>query len=123
MIKRRFFKHEHGDKDAPSDSSSSSSSSDDSESEVELQSDNENNDDNVAVAQVKQSNVPCSSSSSGLSVPSLNPLLLYFYPNVFPKLYFVFLPIPLNYIFAGYESEESSAHEVDLDSPGLVVVL
>ena len=65
MIKRRFFKHEHGDKDAPSDSSSSSSD-DDSESEVELQSDNEEieSDDNV-VAQVKQSNGP-SSSSSGL---------------------------------------------------------
>ncbi|XP_017216299.2 uncharacterized protein LOC108193950 [Daucus carota subsp. sativus] len=83
MIKRRFFKHEHGDKDAPSDSSSSSSD-DDSESEVELQSDNEEieSDDNVA-AQVKQSNGPGSSSS-------------------------------------GYESEDSSAHEVDLDSPGIL---
>ncbi|KAL8117955.1 uncharacterized protein LOC141723508 [Apium graveolens] len=82
MIKRRFFKHEHGDKDAPSDSSSSSSDSD-SESEVELDSDNEQmQHDNNAVADKKQSSVPSSSSS-------------------------------------GYESEDSSAHEVDLDSPGL----
>lgn len=63
MIKRRFFKHEHGDKDVPSDSSSSSS--DDSESEVELESDNEeiDHDDDNVVAEKKQSNVPCSSSS------------------------------------------------------------
>lgn len=73
MIKRRFFKHEHGDKDAPSDSSSSSSS-DDSESEVELDSDNEeieHGDDDNVVAQKKQSNVPCSS-SSGLSFSHLS---------------------------------------------------
>lgn len=87
MIKRRFFKHEHGDKDAPP-SDSSSSSSDDSDSEVELEeSDNEeiqhhDDDDDNVVAEKKQTNAPSSSSS-------------------------------------GYESEDSSAHEVDLDSPGL----
>lgn len=78
MIKRRFFKHEHGDKDVPSDSSSSSS--DDSESEVELDSDNEeieHDDDNV-VAEQKHSNVP-SSSSSGLC---FSPLLFQFFENV-----------------------------------------
>ncbi|XP_071731310.1 uncharacterized protein [Rutidosis leptorrhynchoides] len=81
MIKRRFYKVEHGDKDdAPSDSSSSSS---DSELDAQESSDEEAEDDvnNVAAESSKQDR-RCSSSSSG------------------------------------YESEDSSANEVNLDSPG-----
>ncbi|KAL8231144.1 hypothetical protein R6Q57_000922 [Mikania cordata] len=80
MIKRRFYKQEHGDKDVPSDSSSSSSDSDlDAEASVDTE---EEDDDNNMVMESKNKDEPSSSSS-------------------------------------GYESEDSSANEVNLDSSGL----
>lgn len=58
MIKRRFYKHEHGDRDVPSDSSSSS----DSELEAEATDDSEEEEDDV-VAEVRHDEQPFSSSS------------------------------------------------------------
>ncbi|KAE8722318.1 putative Retrotransposon protein [Hibiscus syriacus] len=80
MIKRRFYKFEHGDKDNVSDSSSSSS---DSELEVEASGESEPESEQGVTAQVKQHDQACSTSS-------------------------------------GYESEDSSAHEVGVDSAGLI---
>ncbi|XP_022759957.1 uncharacterized protein LOC111306324 [Durio zibethinus] len=79
MIKRRFYKFEHGDKDNVSDSSSSSS---DSELELEAAEESESESEEV-VAQVKQNDQTCSTSS-------------------------------------GYESEDSSANEVGVDSTGFI---
>ncbi|KAG8478048.1 hypothetical protein CXB51_027819 [Gossypium anomalum] len=76
MIKRRFYKFEHADKDNVSDSSSSSS---DSELEVEASEESESEPEQEVAAQVNQNNQACSSSS-------------------------------------GYESEDSSANEVGVDS-------
>ncbi|KAM7520290.1 hypothetical protein LguiB_019252 [Lonicera macranthoides] len=78
MIKRRFYKHEHGEKDDPSDSSSSS----DSEPEAEATEETDEEEEEDVVAEVREKNEACSSSS-------------------------------------GYESEDSSANEVELDSSGL----
>ncbi|KAJ8761318.1 hypothetical protein K2173_001374 [Erythroxylum novogranatense] len=75
MIKRRFYKEEHGDKNAPSSDSSVSSSSSDSELEAEAEADHD------AVSPPKEAQ-----QSSG-----------YF-------------------IKCGYESEDSSANEIDVDS-------
>ncbi|XP_052877640.1 uncharacterized protein LOC108473674 isoform X2 [Gossypium arboreum] len=80
MIKRRFYKFEHADKDNVSDSSSSSS---DSELEVEASEESESEPEQEVAAQVNQNNQACSSSS-------------------------------------GYESEDSSANEVGVDSAGLI---
>ncbi|XP_076901555.1 uncharacterized protein LOC143556001 [Bidens hawaiensis] len=77
MIKRRFYKEEHADKDAASDSSSSSDSDLDAEASV----DTEEDDDESLVLESKRKDRPSSSSS-------------------------------------GYESEDSSANEVNLDSSG-----
>ncbi|KAK2986760.1 hypothetical protein RJ640_010985 [Escallonia rubra] len=74
MIKRRFYKHEHGDRDGPSDGGSSSS---DSELEAEEAREDTEEEEEDAVAEVRESNEP------------------------------------------GYESEDSSANAVDLDSSGL----
>ncbi|KAJ0753909.1 putative transcription factor C2H2 family [Helianthus annuus] len=78
MIKRRFYKQEHGEKDAPSDSSSSSDSELDAEASVDTE---EEEDDDDIVMESKKKDQPSSSSS-------------------------------------GYESEDSSANEVNLDSSG-----
>ncbi|CAI9110625.1 OLC1v1010684C1 [Oldenlandia corymbosa var. corymbosa] len=84
MIKRRFYKLEHGDRDAPSESSSSSSdfeleanSTDESEEE-EVESENDDRG-----AELREHEAARASSSSG------------------------------------YESEDSSANEVHVDSSGL----
>ncbi|KAG2710758.1 hypothetical protein I3843_04G042400 [Carya illinoinensis] len=77
MIKRRFYKLEHADKDQASDSSSSS------DSELEAEAIDDSDDD--VVAEVKENEESCSTSS-------------------------------------GYECEDSSANEVDLDSSGLTIV-
>ncbi|KAI3785230.1 hypothetical protein L1987_44345 [Smallanthus sonchifolius] len=79
MIKRRFYKQDHGDKDAPSDSSSSSDSDLDAEASVDTEE--EDDDDDNMVMESKKKDPPSSSSS-------------------------------------GYESEDSSANEVNLDSAG-----
>ncbi|KAE8718727.1 putative Retrotransposon protein [Hibiscus syriacus] len=78
MIKRRFYKFEHGDKDNVSDSSSSSS-----DSELEVEASEESESEQEVSAQVKQHDQACSTSS-------------------------------------GYESEDSSANEVGVDSAGLI---
>lgn len=84
MIKRRFYKLEHGDRDAPSESSSSSDSlfeaeatEDEEEEEEENDNDTKEEDDDVA---------PLTGGNESSS---------------------------------GYESEDSSANEVNLDSSGL----
>ncbi|PON50273.1 hypothetical protein TorRG33x02_315070 [Trema orientale] len=82
MIKRRFYKLEHGDRnDGASDSSSSSS---DSEVEAESKDEESEGEDGVSVEQPKKMEdaEACSTSS-------------------------------------GYETEDSSANEVDIDSSGL----
>lgn len=86
MIKRRFYKLDHGDRDAPSESSSSSDSEfeaeateDEEEEEVEEQDDNDTKEEDDGVAPLTGGN----ESSSG------------------------------------YESEDSSFNEVNLDSSGL----
>ncbi|KAI3768151.1 hypothetical protein L2E82_18593 [Cichorium intybus] len=61
MIKRRFYKQEHGDKDLPSDSSSSSESELDAEASVDT--DEEEDNDNTVVESRKKDHH--SSSSSG----------------------------------------------------------
>lgn len=73
MIKRRFYRHEHGDNDNASDSSVSSS-----DSEPEVDGAEESQDD----VEVQEDDESCSTSS-------------------------------------GYESEDSSVNEVDIDSSGL----
>ncbi|KAM7516340.1 hypothetical protein LguiA_005923 [Lonicera macranthoides] len=95
MIKRRFYKHEHGEKDDPSDSSSSSDS--EPEAEATEETDEEEEEEDV-VAEVRENNEACSSSSG--SFISLFSSLLSFYSKC-------------------YESEDSSANEVELDSSGL----
>ncbi|XP_021983067.1 uncharacterized protein LOC110878973 isoform X1 [Helianthus annuus] len=60
MIKRRFYKQEHGDKDAPSDSSSSSDSELDAEASVDTE---EEEDDDDMVMESKKKDQPSSSSS------------------------------------------------------------
>ncbi|XP_060192906.1 uncharacterized protein LOC132622333 isoform X1 [Lycium barbarum] len=91
MIKRRFYKLEHGDRDAPSESSSSDDSefeAEASEEEAESEEEDDNNDDDAkeeeddGVARLTGGN----ESSSG------------------------------------YESEDSSANEVNLDSSELPLV-
>ncbi|XWS30768.1 hypothetical protein CRYUN_Cryun23aG0017800 [Craigia yunnanensis] len=77
MIKRRFYKFEHGDKDNMLDSSSSSS---DSELEVEATVESESEEE---IVQIKENDQTCSTS-------------------------------------LGYESEDSSANEVGVDSAGLI---
>lgn len=81
MIKRRFYKVEHGDKDDAPDSSSSSSDSEFDGKASSVDTDEEEEVNN-AVIELRKKDQPCSSSSSG------------------------------------YESEDSSANEVNLDSPG-----
>lgn len=84
MIKRRFYKLDHGDRDAPSESSSSSDSeleaeaTEETEGEEEEEEDGDNDD---RVAEVRGGQAASSSS--------------------------------------GYESEDSSANEFNLDSSGL----
>ena len=58
MIKRRFYKHEHGERDDPSDSSSSS----DSEPEAEATEETDEEEDDV-IAEVRENNEACSSGS------------------------------------------------------------
>ncbi|XP_018626154.1 uncharacterized protein [Nicotiana tomentosiformis] len=87
MIKRRFYKLEHGDRDAPSESSSSS---DDSELEAAATEDEEEyeyeeEDDNDTKEEDDVARLTGGNESSS----------------------------------AGYESEDSSAHEVNPDSSGL----
>lgn len=60
MIKRRFYKFEHGDKDNVSDSSSSSS---DSELEVEATEESESEKEEEEVVQIKENDQACSTSS------------------------------------------------------------
>lgn len=79
MIKRRFYRIEHGNRDAPSNSSSSSSDSE-VEAEVEATEETEDEEENE-VAESRENNEASSSS--------------------------------------GYESEDSSVNEVNLDSSGL----
>ncbi|KAF2313824.1 hypothetical protein GH714_013667 [Hevea brasiliensis] len=64
MIKRRFYREEHGDRDAPSldSSSSDSSSSSSSDSEVEAEATKES-EDHAVVAEPKENDEFCSSSS------------------------------------------------------------
>ncbi|KAL3525495.1 hypothetical protein ACH5RR_013867 [Cinchona calisaya] len=82
MIKRRFYKLEHGDRDAPSESSSSSDS--ELEAEATEESDPEEEEEyDERVAEVRKGGAASSYSSSG------------------------------------YESEDSSAKELNLDSSGL----
>ncbi|XP_023769294.1 uncharacterized protein LOC111917893 [Lactuca sativa] len=63
MIKRRFYKQEHGDKDVPSDSSSSSESELDAEASVDTDEEEEENNDNMVMESRKKDHH--SSSSSG----------------------------------------------------------
>ncbi|KAK9271517.1 hypothetical protein L1049_002740 [Liquidambar formosana] len=77
MIKRRFYKMEHADRDNGTESSSSSS-----DSELEAEATEETEDD--AMEEVKEDNESCSTSS-------------------------------------GYEREDGSANEVDVDSSGLPI--
>ncbi|KAM1601283.1 hypothetical protein ACFX13_026144 [Malus domestica] len=82
MIKRRFFKLEHGDRDGPSNSSSSSS---DSEIEPHATYDSDEEEEEYdAVEQLKDDAQSCSTSS-------------------------------------GYQSEDSSANEIPVDSSGLPI--
>ncbi|KAI3669647.1 hypothetical protein L6452_40963 [Arctium lappa] len=81
MIKRRFYKQEHGDKDAASGSSSSSDSELDAEASVDTEEEEDDNDNNMMVMESRKKDQPCSSSS-------------------------------------GYESEDSSGNEVNLDASG-----
>ncbi|XP_027352750.1 uncharacterized protein LOC113863384 [Abrus precatorius] len=78
MIKRRFYKLDHGDRDA----SNASSSSSESEVEVEAESTEESEDDEIV--EVKQDDDEVGSTSSG------------------------------------YESEDSSANDVNVNSAGLL---
>uniref|UniRef100_A0A5B7APZ3 C2H2-type domain-containing protein n=1 Tax=Davidia involucrata TaxID=16924 RepID=A0A5B7APZ3_DAVIN len=78
MIKRRFYKREHGDGDDASDSFSSSS-----DSELEAEATEESEEEDNVVAEVRENDKSCSTSS-------------------------------------GYESENSSADKVDVDSSGLL---
>ncbi|CAK9142946.1 unnamed protein product [Ilex paraguariensis] len=80
MIKRRFYKHEHGDRDDPSESSSSES---EVEAEAIEETEEEEEEEEDAVAEVRENDRSRSSSS-------------------------------------GYESEDSSVNEVNLDSSGLL---
>ncbi|KAL1536960.1 aspartic and glutamic acid-rich protein [Salvia divinorum] len=89
MIKRRFYRYEHGDKDAASGSSSSSSGS---EVEAEATDDtdiDEEDDDEVEVEEEKENVAPDVREGGEASSSS------------------------------GYESEDSSVNEVNLDSSGL----
>lgn len=68
MIKRRFYKHEHGDRDVPSDSDSSSDSEMEAKStEEEIEEEEEEVEEELeeedVVAEVRQNNGHCSSSS------------------------------------------------------------
>lgn len=81
MIKRRFYKQEHGDKDAASGSSSSSDSELDAEASVDTEEEDDDVDNNM-VMESRKKDQPCSPSS-------------------------------------GYESEDSSGNEVNLDASGL----
>ncbi|XP_022770012.1 uncharacterized protein LOC111313604 isoform X2 [Durio zibethinus] len=58
MIKRRFYKFEHGDKDNVSDSSSSSS-----DSELEMEATEESESDEEEVVHMKENDQACSTSS------------------------------------------------------------
>lgn len=80
MIKRRFYRFEHDDRDAPSESSSSSSDSE-VEAEATDETEDEGEDEENVVLDERQNGEASSSS--------------------------------------GYESEDSSANEVNLDSSGL----
>ncbi|KAL0450041.1 UNVERIFIED_CONTAM: hypothetical protein Slati_1560500 [Sesamum latifolium] len=80
MIKRRFYRFEHGNRDDPSESSSSSDSEVEAEATDETEVEEEEDEENVA-ADVREKGEASSSS--------------------------------------GYESEDSSANEVNLDSSGL----
>ncbi|KAL5571328.1 hypothetical protein UlMin_020925 [Ulmus minor] len=82
MIKRRFYKIDHGNRDNDDASDSSSSSSDSEiESEPEATDDESEGDDGVSAPELQQDGEACSTSS-------------------------------------GYESEDSSANEIDIDSSG-----
>lgn len=91
MIKRRFYKLEHGDRDAASDSSSSSS---DFDIEPEETEDSEEEEEDEAEGE-------------GEAQENANDARV----GVRGK-------VELNSSSSGYESEESSAHEVNLDSSG-----
>ncbi|KAI3451798.1 hypothetical protein Pfo_008463 [Paulownia fortunei] len=84
MIKRRFYRFEHGNRDDPSESSSSSSDSEvegEATDETEVEEEEEQEEEENAVSDVREKGEASSSS--------------------------------------GYESEDSSANEVNLDSSGL----
>lgn len=81
MIKRRFYKIDHGDRDNDDASDTSSSSDSEIESEPEATDDESEGDDGVSAPELQQDGEACSSSS-------------------------------------GYESEDSSANEIDIDSSG-----
>ncbi|KAK4360604.1 hypothetical protein RND71_019556 [Anisodus tanguticus] len=89
MIKRRFYKLEHGDKDAPSESSSS----DDSEFEAEATEDEEESSEEV---EEEDDNDTKEEEDDGVARLTGG-----------------------NESSSGYESEDSSANEVNLDSSGL----
>ncbi|KAK4347930.1 hypothetical protein RND71_034269 [Anisodus tanguticus] len=89
MIKRRFYKLEHGDKDAPSESSSS----DDSEFEAEATEDEESEEEEVGE---EDDNDTKEEEDDGVARLTGG-----------------------NESSSGYESEDSSANEVNLDSSGL----
>ncbi|KAL0343391.1 UNVERIFIED_CONTAM: hypothetical protein Sangu_1226500 [Sesamum angustifolium] len=83
MIKRRFYRFEHGNRDDPSESSSSSDSEVEAEAtdETEVEEEEEEEEEENVAADVREKGEASSSS--------------------------------------GYESEDSSANEVNLDSSGL----
>lgn len=58
MIKRRFYKLEHGDRDGPSNSSSSSS-----DSEIEPEAIEDSDDDDDVVEELEEDAQACSTSS------------------------------------------------------------
>ncbi|KAH6759959.1 stress response protein [Perilla frutescens var. frutescens] len=99
MIKRRFYRFEHGNRDDPSGSSSSSSESEvevepvedtDIEEEEEEDDDDDDDDDEDEDDEVKGENVASDVREKGEASSS-----------------------------SGYESEDSSVNEVNLDSSGL----
>lgn len=73
MIKRRFYRAEHADRDDAVDSSSSS----DSESELEAQATEESEDD--AIVEVEENDESCST-SSGLYI---SPLSFYVFYDIY----------------------------------------
>ncbi|KAJ9562229.1 hypothetical protein OSB04_007389 [Centaurea solstitialis] len=118
MIKRRFFKQEHGDNDAASGSSSSSDSELDAEASVDSEEEDDDHNNNM-VAESRKKDQPCSSSSGSFLLRSFAILA----PSWFVFITFLcdFGTINLTeFCFAGYESEDSSGNEVNLDASGVL---